>query len=168
MDLDPLDDDVEQPPGSGGSVDVGPVEIGTVDASQLAAIILAKRSEDPDWLDTLSQQLSSGRSGHQLSRILEVWGLSKAEFANLMGVSRQAVGKWSANVPADRSVDIANLAAATDLLVHYIRRDRIPAVVRRPASALDDRSLIDLVGSGQTEAVLDACRQMFDATLVVG
>lgn len=168
MDLDQLDDDVEHSPVDGGFVDAGPVEIGTVDASQLAAIILAKRSEDPGWLDTLSQQLSCRRSGHQLARILEVWGLSQAEFANLMGVSRQAVGKWSANVPADRSVDIANLAAATDLLVHYVRRDRIPAVVRRPASALDDRSLIDLVGSGQTESVLNACRRMFDAALVVG
>ena len=168
MDLDQIDDEFEQSPVVVGPGDVGPVEIGTVDASQLAAIILAKRSEDPDWLDTLSQQLSSGRSGHQLGRILEVWGLSQAEFAHLMGVSRQAVGKWSTNVPTDRSVDIANLAAATDLLVHYLRRDRIPAVVRRPASALDDRSLIDLVGSGQTEAVLAACRQMFDVALVVG
>ena len=54
-----------------------------------------------------------------------------------------------------------DLAAATDLLVHHLKRDRIPAVVRRPIPALDGVSLLDLVGRGDTGAVLATCRDMF-------
>jgi hypothetical protein len=48
-----------------------------------------------------------------------------------------AVSKWlEQGVPAERVETVADLAAATDLLVRYLQRDRIPAVVRRPAPAL--------------------------------
>ena len=44
-----------------------------------------------------------------------------------------AVSKWlEQGGPAERVETVADLAAATDLLVRYLQRDRIPAVVRRP------------------------------------
>ena len=81
---------------------------------------------------------------------MEVWGLSQAEAARLFGVSRQALGKWLQHgIPAERAQAVSDLAAATDLLVHYLKRDRIPAVVRRPIHALEDASLLDLAGAGR-------------------
>lgn len=76
--------------------------------------------------------------------------------------ARFTYGKWLANgPPAERAAAIADLAAATDLLVHYLKRDRIPAVTRREVSALGNRSLIDLVAQSDTRGVLAACREMF-------
>jgi hypothetical protein len=65
-------------------------------------------------------------------------------------------------LPAERAVAVADLAAATDLLVRYLERDRIPAVVRRSAAALGGHSLMDMLGRGDTRSVLEACRDMFD------
>jgi len=82
----------------------------------------------------------------------------------MFGVSRQAVAKWmTVGVPADRPTAVGDLAAATDLLVHYLRRVRIPAVVRRSSPALGDLSLIQ-IATRDTAAALEATRQMFDFT----
>lgn len=120
--------------------------------------------EDGDgaWLDAFAECLDRCRAGRALARTLAVWGLSQSDAGRLFGVSRQAVSKWlDGGVPADRSEAMADLSAATDLLVHHLQRDRIPAVVRRPARALGGRSLLDLVAEHDTGAVLDACRSMF-------
>lgn len=126
----------------------------------LAARLVAERP--PEWLDRLSDELDQRRIGRELQRTLEVWGLSQAEAARLFGVSRQAIGKWIATgVPADRTPAVADLAAATDLLVRHLRRERIPAVVRRAAPIAGEASLLDLAGDDPRRA-LDAVRAMFD------
>jgi hypothetical protein len=56
---------------------------------------------------------------------------------------------------------VSDLAAATDLLVRYLKRDRIPAVVRRRSALLDGRSLLELAAAGRTRDLLRACRDMF-------
>ena len=91
-----------------------------------------------------------------------MWGLSQAEAARLFGVSRQAIGKWLyKGIPPERARAISDLAVATDLLVRYLKRDRIPAVVRRPVAALDEASLMDLLARGDTRMLLATCRDMF-------
>ena len=47
-------------------------------------------------------------------------------------------------------------------LVHYLKRDRISAVVRRSADRLDGQSMVDLVGQGRTTELLEFTRAMFD------
>jgi hypothetical protein len=120
--------------------------------------------QQPDeWLDAFASALHRLRAADGLRRILDVWGLTQADLARLWKVSRQAVGKWLASgVPASRVAAVADLAAATDLLEHYVEMDRIPAVVRRPAPALGGESLVDLLASGRTHRVLAACKAMFD------
>lgn len=115
------------------------------------------------WLDEFAEALDRARAERMLERILETWGLSQSELARLFGVTRQAVGKWLARgVPAERVESIADLAAATDLLVRHLKRDRIPAVVRRESPALGGESLLDLVASSRHRDVLEACRRMFE------
>ena len=99
------------------------------------------------------------------SRTIGLWQLSQAKAAALFGVSRQAFAKWlQRGVPADHAVAVADLKAATDLLEHYLKRDRIPAVVRRPIPSAG-RSLT-LLGPARVAAtrgrLLSACRAMFD------
>ena len=106
--------------------------------------------------------LNRRRAIDAFTRMIETWGLSQAETARLFGVSRQAIGEWRRRgVPPERAGAIADLAAATDLLVHHLKHDRIPAVVRRPIPALGGVSLVDLLRLGDTGAVLAACGDMF-------
>ncbi len=109
-----------------------------------------------------SSSLDRPRAGGSLARTLEVWDLSQAEAARLFGVSRQAVGKWlRQGVPPERAGAVSDLAAATDVLAHYLKRDRIPAVVRRPIQSLGGASLVSLLAHGDTQAVVAVCRNMF-------
>jgi hypothetical protein len=133
-----------------------------VDPRVLAAEILRTRGEDRAWLDAFSEALDEHRNGDGLAYVLSVWGLSQTEAGGAFGVSRQAVSKWlAAGAPSDRAVAIADLAAATDILVRHLTRDRIPAVVRRPAANLAGRSLIEVLATDGAHAVLEACAEMF-------
>jgi transcriptional regulator with XRE-family HTH domain len=136
--------------------------IGNLDPREAASLVAAAHEEQGGWLDEFAEFLDRLRAGQSLARTLVVWGLSQSEAARLFGVSRQAVSKWiDAGVPVERAETVADLAAATDLLVHYLKRDRIPAVVRRPSPRLGDRSLLDLLAAGETRELLAACREMF-------
>ena len=127
-------------------------------ATATARALVEAYEDDPRWFDRFSEALDRRRSGHELT----VWNLNRSEAGASFGVSRQALTKWlDGGVPEERAAAVADLSAATDLLVRHLRRERIPAVVRRPAPALGGRSLLDLLGTGDTAAVLRACREMF-------
>ena len=135
---------------------------GVADPEEAAERTFTAHRHDGGWLDAFIAGLDRRRTVDAFTRTTETWGLSQAEAARLFGVSRQAVGKWRRRgVPPERAGAVADLAAATDLLVHHLKRDRIPAVVRRPIPALDGVSLVDLLARGDTRAVLAACRDMF-------
>ena len=139
------------------------VNLRQLDPLDVADELVEAHRDEPGWLDELAEALDRHRAGQALGRILRVWGLSQSEAADLFGVTRQAVGKWLATgVPAARVRAAADLAAATDLLIRHVKRDRIPAVVRRHAAALGEKSLVELVAASRTRDVLEACRSMFD------
>jgi predicted DNA-binding protein (UPF0251 family) len=126
-----------------------------------AARVLVQQADD-EWLTELQINLDRRRARADLDRILAVWDLNQSEAAELFGVSRQAIAKWrSTGVPAGRVEALSDLAAATDQLVRHLKRDRIPAVVRRPSARLGGVSLLELVAAGRTREVLEACRAMF-------
>ena len=125
--------------------------------------IVAAHKNEQAWLDEFAQHLDKHRSGQALAGILSVWDLSQAETARLLGLSRQAVSKWlERGAPAERAELVSDLAAATDLLVRYLKRDRIPAVVRRPIAARNGVSLLNLLASDRSDEVLSSCREMFE------
>ena len=129
---------------------------------EAAEQVFAAHRHEGAWLDAFAQSLDRRRAGESLERTLRVWGVSQAEAARLLGVSRQAVGKWLARgAPPARADALADLAAATELLTRYLKRDRIPAVVRRPIPALGGVSLMGLLARGDTHSMLRACRDMF-------
>ena len=143
---------------------------------EAAERVFRARQQDSAWLDRFAECLAGYREGptggtsraarqssSSLVRTIGVWQLSQAKAAGLFGVSRQAFAKWlQRGVPADHAAAVADLKAATDLLERYLKRDRIPAVVRRPIPKLDGVSLLDLLGEGDTNRLLSACRDMFD------
>lgn len=133
-----------------------------LDPEEAAERTFTAHRHDGEWLDAFIAGLDRRRAVDAFTRTTETWDLSQAEAGRLFGVSRQAIGKWRRHgVPPERAGAVADLAAATDLLVRHLKRDRIPAVVRRPIAAFDGVSLVELLGRGDTRAVLHACRDMF-------
>jgi hypothetical protein len=134
-----------------------------LDPRDAAAALAA--DHDEAWLTALADALDRRLSGRRLDRVMRLWQLSRTELGALFGVSRQAVTKWLADgVPAERVEQVADVQAITDLLDHYLKRDRIPAVVRRRAPALGSASLLELVVDGQSSEALRLTRQMFAFT----
>ncbi len=98
-----------------------------------------------------------------LDRVALVLGVSRTELANLFGVRRQAIEQWEARgVPGERQEKLATLDAIVDLLIAKLKPDRIPGVVRRPAPAYGDRSILEAIAAGDEALVLDELRNAFD------
>ena len=134
----------------------------SIEPEEAADRTFAAHGQNSVWLDVFTERLDRLRRGASFARTVQVWGLSQAEAARLFGVSRQAAAKWMRQgAPPERASAMADLSAATDLLVRHLKRDRIPAVVRRPIPALGGESLVALWGRGETRTVLTACRDMF-------
>lgn len=132
-----------------------------LEPEEAAAQLVA--TTDPNWARRFIDELDRTVRTEPLERFLELWGLSNAAAANVFGVSRQAFSKWLKNgPPSSRATAIADLSLATELLDRYVKRERIAAVVRRPAPVLENRSLLEIASSGDTLAVADATRAMFD------
>ena len=130
-----------------------------------AARRLVSQHDDTTWLSTFAAELDRRLHTEQLARVMSLWQLSRSDLGRVFGVTRQALTKWLHDgVPADRVAEVAGLAAVNDLLVRYLKRDRISAVVRRPSDNLDGRSLLDLVAEGRTTEALNAARRMFAFT----
>lgn len=131
----------------------------------MAAEIARTHRGDPDWLDAFTEALRQQRTANQARRVFTVWGINQSEAGRVFGVSRQAVSRWIIDgIPANQTVAFADLSAATDILSHHLQADRIPAVVRRPARALDGRALVDLIAQSRTGEIVEACRAMFQHT----
>lgn len=98
-----------------------------------------------------------------LDRVRAVLGLNRTELAALFGVKRQALERWDLHgVPAERQTKLATLGAIADLLAAQLKPDRIAGMVRRPASAYGERSILAAVTAGAEENVLDELRDAFD------
>ena len=129
-----------------------------------AAAALAVAAEaDEAWTLEFLRALESRVRTRPLDRLMATWDLSAAATGRVFGVSRQAVAKWrGSGVPDDRAVALADLDAATDVLERYVRRDRIPAVVRRRADLLGGRSLLELAEAGRYADVRRGAAAMLD------
>lgn len=120
-------------------------------------------SADIDWLRELVDLLDRQVRTEPLDRLGSLWDLSNAAAARIFGVSRQAYSKWmTSGPPADRADDIASIDSITTLLDKYVKRERIPAVVRRPSPRLGDRSIIDRLESGDFRQTASIVAETFD------
>lgn len=124
---------------------------------------LVREAPDDRWLRALTDELDRVVRTEPLARLQALWDLSGEDLGSIFGVSRQAVSKWRRNgVPSERAEALADLAAATDLLDRKVKRERIPAVVRRSAERLGGHSLLELARDGRHREILDLVREMLD------
>lgn len=133
----------------------------SVEADVLARELIA--SADTEWLRGLVDALDRQVRVAPLDRLVTLWDLSNAGAARLFGVSRQAFAKWlGEGPPAGRVDDVTAVDNITQLLDRYVKRERIPAVVRRPAENLGGRSILETVEAGEYENAADSVRRAFD------
>ncbi len=120
-------------------------------------------SADADWLRDLVDALDRRVRTEPLRRLTTLWDLSNAAAARIFGVSRQAFSKWLATgPPADRVDDVTAVDDITAVLDRYVKRERIPAVVRRQSPRLGDISIIERLEDGDYEETSEVVRSMFD------
>lgn len=120
-------------------------------------------SADVDWLRDLVDALDREVRVGPLLRLTTLWDLSNAGAARIFGVSRQAFAKWLASgPPADRVDDVAAVDDITSLLDRYVKRERIPAVVRRRAPGYGDRSILEIVEGGDYREAANLVATTFD------
>ena len=136
------------------------VALSSADPGRTAAALV---SADAEGAARLAQYLERHLSTAPLDRFERVWQLSSSQAAAVFGVSRQAYAKWrSGGIPAERRVDVQLVDQATAALLDHVKIDRIPAVVRRPSTALGGRSLIEVARSHDLLAVRDQVEVIFD------
>jgi hypothetical protein len=147
------------------AIDTGLRENGVMDIS-LAPDDLARelaKTADEAWLRHLVDALDRRVRTEPLNRLTTLWDLSNAAAARIFGVSRQAFSKWLASgPPADRADDVAAVDDITGLLDRYVKRERIPAVVRRPSQRFGDKSIIERLEAGDYKATAALVRDTFD------
>jgi hypothetical protein len=64
--------------------------------------------------------------------------------------------------PAERADDVTEVDNITSLLDRHVKRERIPAVVRRPAARLGGRSLIEALEAGHYRLASEVMAESFD------
>jgi hypothetical protein len=139
----------------------------TARSPHVVAERLVAEAPDRAWLRALVDDLDARLRTDPLERLLSLWGLSASEAARAFGVTRQALSKWrQSGVPADRTPALMDHAAATDELDRRVKRERIPAVVRRPAPDLAGRWLLDLAMENRHAEVRQAVARLFDLSRV--
>jgi hypothetical protein len=123
--------------------------------------------ELPDTLDyqrfarVVLRELSGAGTG--LERVMAAWQLSVTDVAHLFGVARQAVQQWlDAGVPLARQVKLLAVLRLAELLERNLQPERIPAVVRMPARAYGERSILEAITADDHEAVLASVERSFD------
>lgn len=137
----------------------------SMDADVLARELI--ESADAAWLRDLVDALDREVRVAPLDRLVSLWDLSNAGAARLFGISRQAFAKWLRDGPsASRVDDVTAVDNITQLLDRYVKRERIPAVVRRSAERLGGKSILETVEAGEYEHAADVVAATFDLRII--
>ena len=124
---------------------------------------LMAEAPDATWLRAVVDKLDRHLRLRPLVRLQQVWSLSDVETARIFGVSRQTLSRWrQQGIPPQKMPALADLSIATDALDHYVKRDRIPTLVRRQATNLGNCSLYELACAGRHAEIRAAVGNMFD------
>jgi len=101
--------------------------------------------------------------GLKLELIRSRLGLSRAELARLIGVSREGLRQWEggAAIAPDRWPTIDKLFGTVNSLITSIKPEALPAVVRRPVAALNNLTPLDWLMSQRHEELLKFYERLF-------
>ena len=88
---------------------------------------------------------------NQLEEIREVFGLSRAELADLLGRRAQSVLEWETRgIPRDKRATVERLLDLAHVFSERLIASRIPEIVRTPDAWLGGRTILEVM---RTEGV---------------
>lgn len=109
--------------------------------------------------DVLSRIYARAAAG-SLREIRKAFSLNSEEAGSLFGITRQGYRKWEADgVPTARLADVDRTVQLVRLMQRRLRPERLPALVRTPASDLGDRSVLQVVREDGPLAVMEYMRR---------
>lgn len=127
--------------------------------------VLLRAGGNTDVLRRIVDRLDHELNASPLQRTVRLWDISATQLGQMFGISRQAASKWLVDgAPASRRDQVAVLGQATDLLDQWVKRERIPAVVRRPVDVLGGRTRLEVALAGEFDVLLAELRDTFDLT----
>ncbi len=133
----------------------------------LAAEVLLRTEGRSDVLRAVIDRLDHELNASPLQRTVRLWDISATQLGQMFGISRQAASKWLGDgPPAGRRDQVALLGQATDLLDQWVKRERIPAVVRRPVERLGGRTRLEVALAGDFELLCEELADTFDLTRI--
>ena len=129
--------------------------------------VLLRSQGRSDVLRQLIDRLDHQLNASPLQRTVRLWDISATQLGQMFDISRQAASKWlTEGAPAARRDQVAVLGQATDLLDQWVKRERIPAVVRRRVDVLGGRTRLDVALAGEFEMLRDEVADTFDLTRI--
>jgi hypothetical protein len=129
--------------------------------------VLLRAGGNADLLRRIVDRLDHELNASPLQRTVRLWDISATQLGQMFGISRQAASKWLLDgAPASRRDQVAVLGRATDLLDQWVKRERIPAVVRRPVEVLGGRTRLEVALAGEFDVLLAELRDTFDLTRI--
>jgi hypothetical protein len=133
----------------------------------LAEEVVLRTGGDTALLRQIVDRLDHQLNASPLQRTVRLWDVSASQLGEMFGISRQAASKWlNDGAPASRRDQVALLGQATDLLDQWVKRERIPAVVRRPVEQLGGRTRLEVALAGEFELLRDELADTFDLTRI--
>jgi len=80
----------------------------------------------------------------EVDEIREVFGLTKSEFADLIGRRAQSIVEWETRgIPQERRASVERLLDLAHLFQRRVIAARIPEIVRTPDAWLGDRTILE-------------------------
>jgi hypothetical protein len=129
--------------------------------------VLLRAGGDPDVLRRIVDRLDHELNASPLQRTVRLWDISATQLGLMFGISRQAASKWLLDgAPASRRDQVTVLGQATDLLDQWVKRERIPAVVRRSVEVLGGRTRLEVALAGEFDLLVTELRDTFDLTRI--
>lgn len=133
----------------------------------LTAEVVLRTGGDAALLRQIVDRLDHQLNASPLQRTVRLWDISASQLGEMFAISRQAASKWLHDgAPAGRSDQVALLGQATDLLDQWVKRERVPAVVRRPVEQLGGRTRLEVALAGEFELLRDELADTFDLTRI--
>lgn len=102
-------------------------------------------------------------AGDPLDEIQAAFDLTATELASLFGVERQAISQWrDRGTPPARRAKVTTVAEIATILRHRLRPAAVPGVVRKPAEAYGQRTMLEMIANDKQEELLAMTKRSFD------
>jgi DNA-binding transcriptional regulator YdaS (Cro superfamily) len=106
--------------------------------------------------------MATATTANPLTEILDVFGLSQSELADLFAVRQPSLAQWIAHgVPAKRRASVEAFHDLALALTREVIPSRIPEIVRRKDAWLGNRSMLEVMRADGPEPVWTYLARLF-------